>query len=119
MGCGEVVTNKMAMMCMVLLVTNFVTAAKLAVFIMCILVTLGNVNLNRQFRIFWGLAMRATVEALLFACGLGVLPTKSITAALPFSIVAILERLSGWPALFREDQNTKDDTVAHTAKYTN
>ena len=110
MGYGNVITSTMAIICVILLVTYFVTSADSATLVICTLVSMGNVNPERRFQIFWGLAIGAVAAALLFAGGLEALQTASIAAALPFSIVVILACISLCRSLFHEGLNTKDNT---------
>ena len=83
------------MIWMVLLVTYFVTAAELAKFVICILVTLVNASVRRLFRIFWGLALRATVEALLFACGFGRCPQSLLPLLYLFQLLRLWYAFQG------------------------
>ncbi|UTW11871.1 BCCT family transporter [Marinobacterium rhizophilum] len=84
------VTLLMTIICVVMLVTYFVTSADSATLVICTLVCMGRDNPPARYRVFWGLAIGAVAAVLLFAGGLQALQTASIVAALPFSVVLIL-----------------------------
>ncbi|ANG64013.1 choline transporter [Marinobacterium aestuarii] len=90
MHMGSLVTLLMTIICVVMLVTYFVTSADSATLVVCTLVCMGNDNPPARYRVFWGLAIGAVAAVLLFAGGLQALQTASIVAALPFSVVLLL-----------------------------
>jgi choline/glycine/proline betaine transport protein len=90
MHMGSLVTLLMTIVCVVMLVTYFVTSADSATLVICTLVCMGNEHPPARYRVFWGLAVGAVAAVLLIAGGLQALQTASIVAALPFSVVLLL-----------------------------
>ncbi|MBY4678121.1 BCCT family transporter [Marinobacterium arenosum] len=90
MDLGTALTMVGATICVIMLVTYFVTSADSATLVICTLLSMGNEHPPARFRVFWGLAVGAVAAVLLLAGGLKALQTASIVAALPYSVVAIL-----------------------------
>ncbi len=102
MELGPMLTLVGASICVVMLVTYFVTSADSATLVICTLVSLGSDNPPARFRVFWGLSIGAVAGVLLLAGGLKALQTASIVAALPYSIVLILTILALFKSLRQE-----------------
>ena len=102
MKADTMITSAIATVCVILLVTYFVTSADSATLVICTLITMGNPDPSQQLRIFWGAAIGSVAAALLFSGGLAALQTASILAALPFSLVVILASFSLCTSLYKE-----------------
>ena len=102
MKADTMITSAIATVCVILLVTYFVTSADSATLVICTLITMGNPDPSQQLRIFWGAAIGSVAAALLFSGGLAALQTASILAALPFSLVVILASFSLCTGLYKE-----------------
>ncbi len=102
MKANTILTGTIATVCVILLVTYFVTSADSATLVICTLITMGDSNPSQRLRIFWGVAIGSVAAALLFSGGLAALQTASILAALPFSIVVILASFSLCTGLYKE-----------------
>ncbi|MCV6589135.1 MAG: BCCT family transporter [Marinobacterium sp.] len=89
MDLGTTLTMIGAAICVVMLITYFVTSADSATLVICTLLSMGDDHPPARFRVFWGLAVGAVAAVLLLAGGLKALQTASIVAALPYSFVAI------------------------------
>jgi choline/glycine/proline betaine transport protein len=74
----------------VLIGTWFVTSADAATLVICTILSMGNPNPPRNYRIFWGLGVGAVAAVLLVAGGLQALQTACIAAALPFTVVMLI-----------------------------
>lgn len=111
MDAGSIITLLMAVICVVMLVTYFVTSADSATLVICSLVCMGEKNPLPRYRIFWGCAIGASAAVLLLAGGLKTLQTASVLAALPFSFVIILSVIGLIRAL-HEDYPTESATLA-------
>jgi len=90
MDLGTALTMLGATICVVMLITYFVTSADSATLVICTLLSMGDEHPPARFRVFWGMAVGAVAAVLLLAGGLKALQTASIVAALPYSVVAIL-----------------------------
>ncbi|MGS2716976.1 BCCT family transporter [Eionea flava] len=107
MGVGSLIAGIMATICIVMLVTYFVTSADSATLVVCTLITRGNPNSPRNLRVFWSLMIAAVASVLLFSGGLKALQTASIVAALPFSFIIILATYGLLKALSEETKQMK------------
>jgi len=90
MQLGDVLTLIGVSVCIIMLVTYFVTSADSATLVICTLLSLGETKTPKKFRIFWGLSIGAVSIVLLLIGGLKSIQTASIVAALPLSFVLIL-----------------------------
>ena len=102
MELGPILTLIGASICVLMLVTYFVTSADSATLVICTLVSMGNKSPPARFRVFWGLSIGAVAGVLLLAGGLKALQTASIVAALPYSVVLILTTWALFKALREE-----------------
>lgn len=102
MELGPMLTLVGASICVVMLVTYFVTSADSATLVICTLVSMGNEHPPARFRVFWGLSIGAVAGVLLLAGGLKALQTASIVAALPYSVVLILTTWALFKSLRQE-----------------
>ena len=107
MRADTMITSAIATVCVILLVTYFVTSADSATLVICTLITMGNPDPSQQLRIFWGAAIGSVAAALLFSGGLAALQTASILAALPFSLVVILASFSLCTGLYKEVRESR------------
>ncbi|WP_010324812.1 BCCT family transporter [Marinobacterium stanieri] len=80
-------TQAMAVLSTLLIVTWFVTSADSGTLVICTIVSQGDTHPARSLRIIWGLGLGGVALALLLAGGLDALKTATIIAALPFSVV--------------------------------
>lgn len=104
MDLGGTLTAIAATICVIMLVTYFVTSADSATLVICSLLSLGHEHPPARFRVFWGMAVGAVAAVLLLAGGLKVLQTASIVAALPYSVVTILTTWGLYRSLCEEPQ---------------
>jgi choline/glycine/proline betaine transport protein len=102
MELGPMLTLIGAAICVVMLVTYFVTSADSATLVICTLVSMGDTNPPARFRVFWGLLIGTVAGVLLLAGGLKALQTASIVAALPYSVVLILTTWALFKSLRQE-----------------
>ena len=107
MKANTILTATIATVCVILLVTYFVTSADSATLVICTLITMGDPNPSQRLRIFWGVAIGSVAAALLFSGGLAALQTASILAALPFSLVVILASFSLCTGLYKEVRESR------------
>ncbi len=80
----------MAALATLLLATWFITSSDSGTLVITTMVSMGNDEPPRKFRIIWGLGEGVVAAALLAAGGLKALQTASIAAALPVSVILIL-----------------------------
>lgn len=83
-------TMAIAGLATLMILTWFVTSADSGTLVICTLLSIGDKNPPRKFRIIWGIGVGAVAAALLLMGGLKALQAASISAALPFSIVMLL-----------------------------
>ncbi len=105
MDLGLWLTGTMATICIIMLVTYFVTSADSGTLVICTLIAMGGDNPSSRLRIFWGAAIGTVAAVLLYAGGLKALQTASIAAALPFSIVLLLATYGLCKSLYAEGQS--------------
>lgn len=79
----------MSALATLLLFSWFVTSADSGTLVITTMLSMGDDNPPKKFRIIWGAGIGATAIALLLAGGLGALQTASIAAAFPISFVLI------------------------------
>lgn len=82
-------TQPMAAIAVIMIMTWFVTSADSGTLVICTILSLGDRHPPLRFRAIWGLILGATAGVLLLAGGLKALQTATIAAALPFSIVLL------------------------------
>ncbi len=80
-------TQAVAALSTLLIVTWFVTSADSGTLVICTIVSQGDTHPAKSLRVVWGLGLGAVALALLLAGGLDALKTATIIAAFPFSIV--------------------------------
>lgn len=85
-----------------LLLSWFVTSSDSSTLVLTTILSLGNDEPPKRFRIFWGVVIGLVAAALLVAGGLGALQTANIAAALPLSVLIILMSLGTLKALMQE-----------------
>ncbi|WP_296930064.1 BCCT family transporter [uncultured Marinobacter sp.] len=83
-------TSFMIGMATLMIVTWFVTSADSGTLVICTILSQGNPNPPKTYRVIWGLGLGATSAVLLLAGGLQALQTAAIAAALPFSIALLV-----------------------------
>jgi len=96
-----------------LLLSWFVTSSDSGTLVLTTILSLGNDEPPKIFRIFWGVVIGFVAAALLVAGGLGALQTANIAAALPLSVLIILMSLGVLKSLFEESVG-KDSTDTDT-----
>lgn len=79
----------MSLMATFLLFSWFITSADSGTLVITTMLSMGDENPPKKFRIIWGLGEGVVAAALLLAGGLGALQTASIAAAFPISFVLI------------------------------
>ncbi len=93
----------MAVMIVVLLMTYLVTTADSAVLIVNTINAAGDEGPKaRPHIIFWGVALGGVVAALLLVGGLKAIQTAMVIAALPFSVVMVLQCLALVKAIYND-----------------
>ncbi|GAA6210206.1 BCCT family transporter [Cognatishimia sp. WU-CL00825] len=73
-----------------LLFSWFITSSDSGTLVITTMLSMGDENPPKKFRIIWGLGQGVVAASLLLAGGLGALQTASIAAAFPISFVLIL-----------------------------
>lgn len=85
-----------------LLMSWFVTSSDSGTLVLTTILSLGNEEPPKVFRIFWGVVIGLVAAALLVAGGLSALQTANIAAALPLSLIIIVMTLGVLKSLFSE-----------------
>ena len=80
----------MAALATFLLATWFITSSDSATLVITTMLSMGDENPPRRFRIVWGLGEGFVAAVLLVAGGLQALQTASIAAALPVSVILLM-----------------------------
>ncbi|MCZ2723584.1 BCCT family transporter [Marinomonas sp. 15G1-11] len=88
-----------------LLMSWFVTSSDSGTLVLTTILSLGNEEPPKTFRIFWGVIIGFVAAALLVAGGLSALQTANIAAALPLSFIIIIMTLGVLKSLFEETRN--------------
>lgn len=83
-------TQIVAFISVVLIITYFVTSADSGTLVITTLVSMGNENPPSSYRVFWGLSEGAVAAVLLLAGGLKALQTASLAAGLPFAFIIFM-----------------------------
>ncbi|WP_170327702.1 BCCT family transporter [Ruegeria arenilitoris] len=89
MGDMEWMAWPMSALATILLFSWFVTSADSGTLVITTMLSMGDDNPPKKFRIIWGVGIGATAIALMLAGGLAALQTASIAAAFPISFVLI------------------------------
>ncbi|WP_394213287.1 BCCT family transporter [Enterovibrio calviensis] len=85
-----------------LLMSWFVTSSDSGIVVLTTILSLGNEEPPKTFRVFWGVVIGLVASALLVAGGLSALQTANIAAALPLSLIIIVMTLGVLKSLFSE-----------------
>ncbi|MGM0535385.1 MAG: BCCT family transporter [Pseudomonadota bacterium] len=85
-----------------LLMSWFVTSSDSGTLVLTTILSLGNEEPPRRFRVFWGAVIGLVAGVLLVAGGLTALQTALIAAALPLSVVILVMTAGVLLSLFRE-----------------
>ena len=80
----------MSALATLLLATWFITSSDSGTLVITTLLSMGDRNPPRRFRIVWGLGVGAVATVLLLADGLHALQTAALAAGLPLGIVLLL-----------------------------
>ncbi|WP_297522403.1 BCCT family transporter [uncultured Clostridium sp.] len=80
----------LSVICIILIMTFFVSSADSATYVLGMFSSNGNVNPKVSTKIIWGILESLIAVSLLMSGGLKGLQTMSILTALPFSIILIL-----------------------------
>ncbi|MFD1383272.1 BCCT family transporter [Rhodanobacter aciditrophus] len=83
-------TNIVALISIVLIITYFVTSSDSGTLVITTLVSMGSNEPPHSYRIFWGMGQGAVAAVLLLAGGLKALQTASLAAGLPFAFIMFL-----------------------------
>jgi choline/glycine/proline betaine transport protein len=89
MGLG-VFTSVVALLALTLIVSYFVTSSDSATLVITTVISMGDPEPNRYYRMFWAAAQALAAIALLLAGGLDALKAGAMAAGLPFSIIMYL-----------------------------
>ena len=108
----------MAALATFMIVTWFVTSADSGTLVICTILSMGNKNPPRRFRIIWGLGIGGVAAALLLAGGLTALQTLTIAVALPFSVVLLFMCVALVKGLNDEAQGVVYNVNHHHAQET-
>ncbi len=85
-----------------LLMSWFVTSSDSGTLVLTTILSLGDEEPPRRFRVFWGVVIGLVAAVLLVAGGLTALQTALIAAALPLSVVILVMTAGVLLSLFRE-----------------
>src|SRR5690606_6936311 len=75
---------------MVLILIFLVTSGDTATYILASMTSEGSLNPPQKLKVVWGVLISVIAGVLLYPGGLEALPTASLSAALPFTILLIL-----------------------------
>jgi len=87
-----------------LLLSWFVTSSDSSTLVLTTILSLGNEEPPKIFRIFWGVVIGLVAAALLIAGGLSALQTANMMAALPLSVVILLMTLGLLKSLYQDSR---------------
>ena len=85
-----------------LLATWFITSSDSATLVIATMLSMGNTQPSRGFRVFWGAAIGTVSAVLLLAGGLQALQAASVAAALPVSVVLLAILVGVLKSLLRD-----------------
>ncbi|WP_318452464.1 BCCT family transporter [Photobacterium leiognathi] len=108
LGLSNSVSFAIATLCIVMLLTYFVTSSDSATLVVCSLVCIGEESPRARYRVFWGFAICGSAIALLLAGGLKTLQTASVLSAFPSSIIMIIATAGFLITLKKDLQETND-----------
>ncbi|QFT85355.1 Glycine betaine transporter BetL [Halomonas sp. THAF12] len=89
-----------------LLMSWFVTSSDSGTLVLTTILSLGNEDPPKRFRVFWGTSIGLVAAVLLVAGGLKALQTALIAAALPLSVVILLMTSGVLVSLVRETRKS-------------
>ena len=84
------ITELMSMLCVLIIVSFFVTSSDSGSLVIGMLSSNGNPDPPLGQRIFWALGEGAVAAVLLLAGGLAALQTAAITTGFPFTVVLLI-----------------------------
>ena len=113
---GEVnwLNTIMSLLATFLLFSWFITSSDSGTLVITTMLSMGDENPPKKFRIIWGLGGGVVAAALLLAGGLGALQTASIAAAFPISFV-LIAMIWGLLKSLREDPSANPISEQQTA----
>ncbi|MPS31348.1 MULTISPECIES: BCCT family transporter [unclassified Salinivibrio] len=85
-----------------LLFSWFITSSDSSTLVLTTILSMGNDNPPKRFRVFWGTMIGAVAAVLLVAGGLRALQTANMVTALPISVLVILMTISVMKSLLAE-----------------
>ncbi|UTW06300.1 BCCT family transporter [Pseudomonas benzenivorans] len=91
-----------------LLLSWFVTSSDSGTLVLTTILSLGNEEPPKLFRIFWGSVIGSVAAVLLVAGGLNALQTVNIAAALPVSVVILLMTLGVLKSLIMDSSEVSE-----------
>jgi len=106
------IAEVMSMLCVLIIVSFFVTSSDSGSLVIGMLASNGNPDPPLGQRIFWALGEGAVAAVLLLAGGLGALQTASITTGLPFTVVLLVICYS-----LVKGMNRERETLMMTRRY--
>ena len=95
-----------------LLMSWFVTSSDSGTLVLTTILSLGNEEPPRRFRVFWGVVIGLVAAVLLVAGGLTALQTALIAAALPLSLVILVMTTGVLLSLVRETLDARRRAAA-------
>lgn len=95
-----------------LLLSWFVTSSDSGTLVLTTILSLGNEEPPKIFRIFWGIVIGFVAAALLVAGGLSALQTANIMAALPLSGIILIMTVGVLKSLFEESRTVSDVDIS-------
>ena len=87
-----------------LLLSWFVTSSDSSTLVLTTILSLGNEEPPKIFRVFWGVVIGLVAAALLIAGGLSALQTANMMAALPLSVVILLMTVGLLKSLYQDSR---------------
>ncbi|SFU64940.1 BCCT family transporter [Halomonas korlensis] len=95
-----------------LLMSWFVTSSDSGTLVLTTILSLGDNEPPKRFRVFWGVVIGLVAAVLLVAGGLTALQTALIVAALPLSVVILVMTAGVLLSLFRETLEARHQAAA-------
>ncbi len=89
MGFGDWLSWVVVALATFLIATWFITSSDSGTLVITTMLSMGDDNPPKQFRVVWGVTEGAVAAVLLMAGGLGALQTAAIAAALPVSVIML------------------------------